>query len=82
MPNTQKLLRLPAVMGVVGLRRSAIYARCADGRMPPPCHLGRAALWPADEIEDWISRVRERGEPPVGTYAPRQLLQGAERHNG
>lgn len=69
--NSNQLLRLPAVMNLVGLRRSAVYSRCADGRMPPPCHLGRAAVWPSDEIDEWVCRVRDHGEPPVGTYAPR-----------
>ena len=69
--NSTQLLRLPAVMNLVGLRRSAVYSRCADGRMPPPRHLGRAAVWPSDEIDEWIRRVRDHGEPPVGTFPPR-----------
>ena len=71
-PTTpQKLLRLPAVMALVGLRRSAIYLRCSDGRFPQPRHVGRAALWPSGEISDWIRRVSESGEPPCGSYPQR-----------
>ena len=69
--ETGRFLRLPELMSIVGLRRSAVYSRCADGRMPPPCHLGRAAVWSAAEIDEFICRVREHGEPPAGTYAPR-----------
>ena len=69
--NSNQLLRLPAVMNLVGLRRSAIYLRCSDGRFPRPRHVGRAALWPSDEVDEWIRRVSESGEPPVGTYSPR-----------
>ena len=69
--ETGRFLRLPELMATVGLRRSAIYSRISDGRMPPPCHLGRAAVWPADEVADFMRRVRDSGEPPVGTYSPR-----------
>ena len=63
-----RLLRLPAVMELVGLRRSAIYLRCADGRFPQPRHVGRAAVWVSSEIDDWVRRVCESGEPLTGSY--------------
>ena len=69
--NPEKLLRLPKVIELVGLRRSAIYLRCSDGRFPQPRHVGRAALWPSGEIGDWIRRVSESGEPALGTYPQR-----------
>lgn len=68
--NSSKLLRLPEMMGILGLKRSAIYARVSDGRMPAPVHIGTAALWPADEIAEWVRYLRvNRREPPTGTYA-------------
>lgn len=71
-----KLLRLPAVMELVDLRRSAIYLRCSQGSFPQPRHVGRAALWPSDEISDWIRRVSESGEPGPGTYPVRNEAAG------
>ena len=73
--ETGRFLRLPELMAIVGLRRSALYSRISDGCMPPPCHLGRAAVWPAEEVAAWMRRVRDSGEPPVGTFPPRTLGQ-------
>ncbi len=63
-----RFLRLRELILKIGLARSAIYVRIGDGRLPAPCHLGRAAVWTDEEIEAWMRRVRESGEPPVGTY--------------
>ena len=77
-PKNGRFVRLPELMSIVGLRRSAVYSRCADGRMPPPCHRGRAAVWLSDEIDEWIRRVRDDGEPPVGPFPPRTLNAPAQ----
>ena len=67
-----KLLRLPDVTAVLGLKRSAIYQRVSDGRIPPPVHIGSAALWHSSEIADLVEYVRKnRHEPPPGTYERR-----------
>ncbi len=69
MANKQ-LLRLKAVLPLVGLKRSAIYARVLDGRFPSPSHVGRAAVWTDAEIAEWVEYIsRHRHEPPVGTYS-------------
>jgi prophage regulatory protein len=45
------ILRLPAVKETVGLSRSSIYLRIADGTFPKPVSLGgRAVGWPAGEV--------------------------------
>jgi len=50
------LLRLPAVKARVGLCRSSIYARIADGNFPAPVSLGaRAVAWPEHLISKWIA---------------------------
>ena len=78
--NPEKLLRLPAVLALIGLKRSAVYLRCSDGRFPQPRHIGRAALWPSSEIDAWIARVRESGEPGPGSYpAHTPELRSADR---
>ena len=50
--ETGRFLRLPQLMAIVGLRRSAVYSRISDGRMPPPCHRGRAAAKPAEQVRE------------------------------
>ena len=68
--SDKKILRLPAVVERVGLRRSAIYAAIQRGQFPSPIKLlpsGRAAGWSEREIEEWIlSRLRESGKRGVG----------------
>lgn len=52
-----RLTRLPGVMNRVGLSRSSIYQRIADGTFPEPVSLGsRAVAWIEAEIEEWIDR--------------------------
>ena len=68
--ETKQLLRLKSVLPLVGLKRSAIYARVLDGRFPSPRHVGRAAVWTDVEISEYIKYIsRHRHEPPVGHYA-------------
>jgi mRNA interferase RelE/StbE len=70
-----QLLRRRQVEGLVGLRRSAIYAAIAAGRFPRPIHLGpRAVGWLASEVEAWIAgRVAE-----LRTAAAAHASQGRE----
>src|SRR5438445_779709 len=47
----RRLLRLPEVSFLVGLRRSAIYDKISKGEFPTPVNLGpRAVAWPSNEI--------------------------------
>jgi prophage regulatory protein len=56
------LLRLPAVLTVVGLRKTAVYQRVRTGEFPAPVQLTtRAVAWRAQDIEAWIrSRPQSR----------------------
>ncbi|MDD4887585.1 MAG: AlpA family transcriptional regulator [Thiomonas sp.] len=59
-PPADRLLRLPEVESLVGLRKSAIYARLKTGDFPPCVKLGpRAAAWSELEVQNWIAaRIR------------------------
>lgn len=62
-----RILRRPAVEGLVGLKRSAIYAAVAEGTFPRPVSLGRHAVgWLEDELQAWIAdRIAVRdGQAP------------------
>ena len=51
-----KLLRLPVVTEITGLKRSAIYKKMDEGNFPRPVKLGgRAVAWRSDDIEKWIN---------------------------
>lgn len=54
-PIRTVLMRLPAVMGVVELSKSTIYAKVAAGTFPAPVKISsRAIAWKSSEIEAWI----------------------------
>jgi prophage regulatory protein len=58
----RRVLRLPEVEAVTGLKHSIIYEKIADGTFPPPIALTAAARgWIETEIEDWLDqRIAER----------------------
>ena len=59
------LLRLPQVIGRVGLRRTAIYDGIKVGTFPQPIRLGRRCVaWPSDAIDEWVREriAQARGE--------------------
>lgn len=50
-----RLLRLPAVIEITGLKKSSIYIGAKKGTFPKPVKLGsRAVAWRSAEIEKWI----------------------------
>lgn len=55
-----RLVRLPEVLNLTGLSRSAVYQRMAQERFPRAVQLTpRAIAWRLDEVTDWIeSRPR------------------------
>ncbi|WP_343661114.1 AlpA family transcriptional regulator [Ralstonia sp.] len=56
-----RLIRMPEVIKMVGLGKTAIYDRIKDHRFPAPIKLGRASAWVESEVQEWIAeRVRQR----------------------
>jgi prophage regulatory protein len=56
-----RLIRLPELLARVGLKRSSIYLRMAQGRFPKSRSLGpRCAVWMESEVDDWIATVSRR----------------------
>lgn len=53
-----RLIRLPEVIARVGLKRSSIYQRMAEGRFPKGRSLGpRCTVWVEAEIDAWIATI-------------------------
>lgn len=51
------LLRLPAVLARVGLKKTAVYDAVKAGTFPSPIKLGpRCSCWSSDEIEKWVRK--------------------------
>jgi prophage regulatory protein len=62
----RKLLRLPAVVELVGLKRTQIDEAIRRGEFPKPIKLtdtGRARAWLEQDLEEWLeARVAKRDE--------------------
>lgn len=58
-----KLLRLPHVLSLVALQKSAWYGLIREGKAPRPVRLGgaRAVAWREDEIFSWIAERTTTG---------------------
>ncbi|WP_136799695.1 helix-turn-helix transcriptional regulator [Desulfosediminicola ganghwensis] len=56
-----KLLRLPEVESITGLKKSAIYAWVKKGFFPPPVRLGaKAVAWRASDVQEWVDKLPRR----------------------
>lgn len=50
-----KILRLPAVLELIQLSRSTVYAMLKNGDFPKPLKLGpRARAWRLEDVENWL----------------------------
>jgi|UPI00046F7ED2 Predicted transcriptional regulator len=57
-----RILRMPDVQDLTGLKRSSLYLAVASGTFPQPIHISyRSIGWPASEVQA-IIRARIRGE--------------------
>ncbi|VTU37786.1 putative transcriptional regulator [Variovorax sp. PBS-H4] len=62
-PAPDRLLRLPEVERLTGLRRSAIYEQMHRGIFPRSVKTGqRTAAWPESAVQSWIAE-RMNGQP-------------------
>ena len=57
-----RILRLPEVEAITGLKKSTLYRRMAAGEFPQQVKLGgsscRAVGWLAEEVYAWIDGLR------------------------
>lgn len=50
------MMRLPEVMNLTGLSRSALYALVKKGDFPKQVQLGpRAVAWVSTDVENWLT---------------------------
>ena len=59
-----RLLRLPDVLGRVGISRSAVYELVQRRAFPQPVKLGtRCTAWVETEVAEWVNaRIAARGQ--------------------
>ena len=54
--DTGKLLRLEAVIPLIGMKRSWILQKVKDGKFPKPLRLSpRAVAWRQSDVMEWIN---------------------------
>ena len=59
-PALERILRLPQVAELVGLRRSMIYRLMQEGEFPRPVRLApRAVGWRMSDLQAWIAAREE-----------------------
>lgn len=59
---TEKLLRLPGVLAMVGVSRSTLYEMVGSGSFPPPLKITKRAVgWPESTVANWIRQLRLHG---------------------
>ena len=65
MNEVRKFLRLPSVIEIVGIQRTAIYDRIKKGTFPAPISLGpRAVVWDSTAITAWQEKIIEDARAP------------------
>lgn len=59
----ERLLRLPDVEALTGLKKSSIYDAMRRGEFPRPVKLARRAVcWPLSTVQSWIAdRIAQGG---------------------
>ena len=61
--SSNALLRLPQVLALIPVSRSAWWAGCKSGRYPKPVKLGpRTAAWRAEDIAGLIEQIGRQME--------------------
>ena len=62
-PGNDRALRLREVISRVGMSRTWIYDRVAEGEFPEPVKIGqRASAWLESEVNEWLhERAAQRG---------------------
>ena len=75
-PVTPLLLGAEQVGLMLGISRSTVYRLNAEGRLPRPVHLGRAARWRREELLQWVQAgcpSRERWELEQGDVCKQKI---------
>lgn len=62
--TTDTILRLPAVLARIGLKRTALYELMKAGQFPPALKLSPGAVgWRSSDVDRWIAERQHHPEP-------------------
>jgi prophage regulatory protein len=57
----KKLIPIPQVCELTGLKKSAIYQRISDGRFMKPVKIGRSSRWDSESVSAWVEKAIAEG---------------------
>lgn len=60
---SERILRLPEVLGMVGLSRASIYNHMNAGTFPRQVKIGRLSGWLESEVQEWIRKQVRQSRP-------------------
>lgn len=63
MNQNDRIIRLPEVLGMVGMKKTAVYDKIKDGTFPKPLKLGRMSGWLESDVQAWI--MKQAGRLPA-----------------
>ena len=67
---TYGFLRLPQILAIIPISKSAWWEGCRTGRFPKPVKLGpRTTVWRAEEIVAFIGSIGQMQESDEGFHA-------------
>ena len=81
----RRLLRLPEVLSIIGLKRSWWFNEIREGRGVRPIKVGRASCWDSVEVENFVTTlITQRGASaqPVGRQGLELEGQPSLRRSG
>ncbi|WP_082572411.1 helix-turn-helix transcriptional regulator [Variovorax sp. Root434] len=61
--------RMADVIRITALSRATVYRRIAEGKFPPPVHLGCACRWPRAALQRWIDDPESYSRTPESPMA-------------
>ena len=68
--STFGFLRLPQILAIIPISKSAWWEGCRTGRFPKPVKLGpRTTVWRAEEIVAFIGSIGQMQESDEGFHA-------------
>lgn len=75
-----RLLRMPEVEAVTGLKKSSLYSLQRRGAFPNPVRISaRCTAWPESAVLQWVqARIAESEAASASQRVQRSLLPGAE----
>jgi len=82
-PPRDRLLRIPDVERVAGIKKSTVYQLMREGKFPPCVRITRRlSAWPESAVLNWVQqRIRESDAPTSAIQTNGQQRPNACRHD-